>query len=78
MSLFSSKHETWKLNVPDISCEHCETRVKKALEGVSGVSEVRPSAKNKHVTLRVDKSSPPERSAVYSALDEAGYPVSQE
>jgi copper chaperone CopZ len=50
-------------------------RVRKALEEISGIEEVRPDAKKKRVTVRVDSSQPPEKSAVYSALEEAGYPV---
>jgi copper chaperone CopZ len=75
MGLFGSSKNRWELSVPNISCDHCERRVRNALEEISGIEEVRPDAKKKRVTVRVDSSQPPEKSAVYSALEEAGYPV---
>jgi len=43
-----------KLNVPDISCEHCEKTILEALRGKPGVQAVAVSIPNKSVLLKYD------------------------
>lgn len=62
------------LNVPDISCGHCEKTVLGALEGKPGVKTVQVSIPSKGVYLDYDESAF-SLDQVKSALDEEGYPV---
>jgi copper chaperone CopZ len=63
--------ETQSLAVENMSCGHCVTRVKKALEAVSGiaVSDVQIGS------ARVEVHEPNAVDAAIRALDEAGYPA---
>lgn len=63
------------LKVDGMMCEHCVAHVKKALEGVSGVSAADVSLEKKQatVTLGGDVSD----AALKSAVEEAGYTVTE-
>lgn len=62
------------LNVPDISCEHCERAITKALGAVDGVQSVAVSIPAKQVTVAFDdKRVSVER--VKEILQEEEYPV---
>jgi copper chaperone CopZ len=63
------------LEVPDISCGHCEKTILTALQGQPGVQAVQVSIPAKTVDLTFDEQtvSLPQ---VEALLDEEGYPVS--
>jgi copper chaperone CopZ len=65
---------TTVLNVPDISCEHCERTITNALQPVDGVSAVRVDIGAKQVRVDYD----PSRTSVermQQILSEEDYPV---
>jgi copper chaperone len=62
------------LNVPDISCAHCEKTVVNALQGKPGVKSVQVNIPAKKVMLDYDESRMP-LDEVKEILDEEGYPV---
>ncbi|HST04743.1 MAG TPA: heavy-metal-associated domain-containing protein [Chloroflexia bacterium] len=62
------------LNVPDISCAHCEKTILEALRGKDGVQAVVVSIPTKHVLLKYDESRI-SLGQVEEILDEEGYPV---
>lgn len=45
------------LNVPDISCEHCQNTITKALTPVDGVRGVDVDIPGKRVTVEYDEST---------------------
>ena len=45
------------LNVPDISCEHCERTITKALSPVEGVRSVRVDIPAKRVEVEYDEAA---------------------
>jgi copper chaperone len=47
---------TVALNVPDLSCEHCERTVRGALGPLAGVREVRVDIPGKRVRVTFDES----------------------
>lgn len=47
---------TTVLNVPDISCEHCQRTITEALHPVDGVQSVNVDIPSKQVTVRYDPS----------------------
>ncbi|MBX6770644.1 MAG: heavy-metal-associated domain-containing protein [Chloroflexi bacterium] len=62
------------LDVPDVSCEHCERTITRALQSLEGVTSVRVDIPTKKVYLDYD----PGRIAlerISAVLDEEGYPV---
>ncbi len=62
------------LEVPDISCEHCEKTVTGALRQQPGVRNVQVDIPRKVVYLEYDPETLP-LSQVQAVLDEEGYPV---
>jgi copper chaperone len=62
------------LNVPDISCAHCEKTVLNTLQGRLGVNSVQVSIPAKKVLLDYDESTLDLEKAKED-LDEEGYPV---
>ena len=65
------------LNIEGMSCGHCETRVRKALENVDGVCEAVVSHERKTAVVTLDKDVPNEilKQSVESGLSGAGYCV---
>jgi len=63
-----------KLDVPDISCEHCEKTIVDALCDKPGVQEVTVSIPARSVLLKYDESAITLHD-VEAILDEEGYPV---
>jgi copper chaperone CopZ len=49
--------QTVTLNVPDISCEHCERAVTQALTPVGGVRSVRVDIPGRQVRVEYDEST---------------------
>jgi copper chaperone len=45
---------TTVLNVPDISCEHCQRTITEALQPVDGVQSVNVDIPSKQVTVQYD------------------------
>jgi copper chaperone len=62
------------LNVPAISCGHCENTITKALSGRPGVESVRVDIPAKQVHLSFDESRL-SLDRVKEILDEEDYPV---
>lgn len=63
------------LNSPDIHCESCAERVTKAAAGVAGVLKVDVDVPTQRVTVEYD--APATDDAVRSALEDAGFEVTQ-
>lgn len=63
------------LNSPDIHCEGCAERVTKAAGAVAGVQNVSVEIPEQRVTVEYD--SPATDDAVRSALEDAGFEVTQ-
>jgi copper chaperone len=64
------------LEVPDISCAHCEKTILTALQGQPGVQTVQVSIPAKTVNLVYDEGAL-SLQQVRELLDEEGYPVAQ-
>ncbi len=62
------------LNVPDISCAHCENTILNALQGQSGVEAVQVNLPAKNVYLTYDEQAL-SLDQVKEILDEEGYTV---
>jgi copper chaperone len=62
------------LEVPDISCAHCERTIVNTLQGQPGVTQVLVSIPAKTVTLAYDEQALP-LEQIQALLDEEGYPV---
>ncbi len=62
------------LNVPDISCEHCEQTVKTALNSVNGVEGVNVDIPSKTVRVQYDPSKVGVEQ-MKNVLAEEDYPV---
>ncbi|MBX3069477.1 MAG: heavy-metal-associated domain-containing protein [Thermomicrobiales bacterium] len=63
------------LNVPDISCGHCELTIKEEVGALGGVSNVQPSNVTKTVVIEFDPTAVSVET-IRSTLAEAGYPAS--
>ena len=63
-----------KLDVPDISCAHCEKTILDALRGQPGVQAVAVSVPAKSVLLKYNEDAITLQK-VEEILDEEGYPV---
>ncbi|MBO0884895.1 MAG: heavy-metal-associated domain-containing protein [Mycobacterium sp.] len=62
------------LNVPDISCEHCERTITNALTPISGVRQVRVDIPGKQVRVDFDESKV-SVDQMKDVLQEEDYPV---
>ena len=71
----NGKDETMEktLEIKGMMCQHCVAHVKKALEGVSGVSKVEVSLENKNAVIEAGVTVADE--ALKAAVSEAGYEV---
>lgn len=65
---------TTVLNVPDISCEHCQRTITEALQPVDGVQSVNVDIPSKQVTVQYD-SSVVDVERFKEVLQEEEYPV---
>lgn len=61
-----------QLNVPGMTCGHCEAAVKGEVGKVAGVSGVAVDLQTKLVTVTGDDL---DRAAIVAAIDEAGFDV---
>ena len=62
------------LNVPDISCEHCQRTITEALQPVDGVRSVNVDIPSKQVTVQYD-ASVVDVERFKEVLQEEEYPV---
>ena len=71
----NGKDETMEktLEIKGMMCQHCVAHVKKALEGVSGVSKVEVSLENKNAVVEANSEITDE--TLRAAVSEAGYEV---
>jgi copper chaperone len=62
------------LNVPDISCEHCERTITDTLTPITGVRQVQVDVPNKQVRVDFDESKV-SVDQMKDVLQEEDYPV---
>lgn len=62
------------LNVPDISCEHCERAITNALTPITGVRQVKVDIPSKQVRVDFDESKV-SVAQMKDVLNEEDYPV---
>jgi copper chaperone len=62
------------LNVPDISCEHCERTITNALTPITGVRQVKVDIPSKQVRVDFDESKVSVEQ-MKDVLNEEDYPV---
>ena len=67
--------ETVVLNVPDISCAHCVSKIQKAVGDLVGVTSVTASSSAKTTTVAFDPNCV-STADISARLNDAGYPVS--
>lgn len=65
---------TTVLNVPDISCEHCERTITNALTPVAGIREVRVDIPGRQVHVAYDDAAV-DVDKMKAVLQEEEYPV---
>lgn len=63
---------TTTITVEGMSCDHCEQTIEEALQGVSGVSDVRADREAESATIEGD----PDNAALVRAIEDAGYEAS--
>jgi Cd2+/Zn2+-exporting ATPase len=66
---------TVTLKSPDIHCESCAAKVKSSTLGVAGVSKVEVDIPAQTVSVEYEPPADPE--AITSALEEAGFDVTE-
>jgi len=64
---------TKTINVEGMMCEHCVAHVKKALEGIEGVSKADVSLAKNNAILTLEKEVSDE--TIKKAVEDAGYNV---
>jgi copper chaperone len=62
------------LNAPDISCDHCERTIRKALASIPGVGQVKVDIPKREIRLDVDQNLV-KWADIESILAREGYPV---
>ena len=67
--------EKKQLLVTGMMCHHCEAHVRSALEALDGVKSAKADRKTGTVLLKL--SAPVEDSALKTAVEEAGYQVTE-
>jgi copper chaperone len=61
------------IKVQGMSCEHCVMAVKRTLEGIEGVKDVKVNLKKGEATF--DEKSPVDMKVVKERIEDAGYQV---
>ncbi len=69
----SMSSDQTRLNVPDMTCNHCKSAVTRIVSGFEGVNAVEVDLGDKTVTIRHE--IPIALPEITAALDKAGYPV---
>lgn len=67
----NSKEDTMEILVSGMMCAHCEAHVKKALEGLDGVTNASANHESGVVTLKTEKEVSID--AIKAAIEDAGY-----
>lgn len=62
-------------SVPDVSCQHCVSRITKGLTGLAGVRSVKVDLQSK--ALLVDYVAPADEASIRGKLIEIGYPAQE-
>ncbi|MBN1196042.1 MAG: heavy-metal-associated domain-containing protein [Candidatus Aminicenantes bacterium] len=57
--------------VPDMSCAHCEARIRSALEAAGGITDIHIDLEKKQVSLECVRSS----AEILDLLEATGYPA---
>jgi len=65
------------LSVKGMMCEHCVSKVAKALQGVEGVSDVKVDLKKKSAEVILSEQNPASDMALSAAVEAAGYKVTK-
>lgn len=65
---------TTTLSAPDISCGGCANAIRRALAGLSGVTDVAVDIDQKTVSVQHDAQTA-SKDAIIGALDRAGFPA---
>ena len=61
------------LKIEGMSCQHCQRRVKQALESISGVQSAEVSLEQKTATVSHDENTAKQQ--LIEAVEDAGYEV---
>ncbi len=61
------------INIEGMHCEHCSSRVTKALSSIDGVKKVKVDLKKK--TAEIDSSIEIDNNTIIEAIDEVGFEV---
>jgi copper chaperone len=61
------------IKIGGMSCQHCVMRVKKALDGIAGITEANVTVGS--ASIKYDESKV-KMEDIYSAIEKAGYKVS--
>lgn len=64
-----------KLDVPDISCDHCKMSIEGAVKDLSGVSNVSVTVADRSVDVSFDDSVTEDQ--IVSVIEEQGYEVAR-
>jgi copper chaperone len=72
MNIARETMETVTLNVPGMTCGHCESAVRGELTKVAGVADVQVDLASKNVRIVGTRL---ERDVLVAAIDEAGFEV---
>ena len=62
-----------KIYIEGMSCMHCSARVKKALEGLAGVTSAQVDLEGKFAVI--EATSAPSDAEIKAAIEDAGYEV---
>ncbi len=66
--------QTQILNVPDVSCGHCERTIRKALQPIPGLAQVEVEIPQRQVKVKFDESLV-DIQTIRKVLEREGYPV---
>ena len=69
--------QTRILNVPEVSCGHCERAIKKALQPIFGLGDVEVDIPRKQVKVEYDESVL-DLKTISGILERQGYPIESE
>ena len=69
--------QTRILNVPDVTCGHCERAIKNALKPISGLGKIEVDIPRKQVKVVYDESIVDMRT-IGGILERQGYPIESE
>lgn len=65
--------KTIELNVAEMTCEHCEMTVKKALESITGVKKVKVNRNKNNALVVLKKNIDVNINELIKAVEDSGY-----